>query len=159
MEYENPTRRYKWFRPRQAQYGSIQPGTHVNYGQGSLYNDSTGPQLLVVRAINMLSSQGANMFLQAYQGKSGAPGGTVSPFVAGEARLAGALFSLDNASGLFAVFGMSSPTGSFPFNGSLPVMVLPPGWSLLAQSSGLADVCTFSFLWEAISIDELDFLY
>ena len=159
MEYENPTRRYKWFRPRQAARGSITPATNVNYPTAALYNDSSGPQLLMVRLVSCVSPNGGTMGLIAQQGTIGAAGGIISPFVSGEAKPPGALYALDGAALVVSDFVMATYTGSWPENGAMPVAVLQPGWSLVAQSNSLTDKAQFGFMWEAISVDELDFIY
>lgn len=165
-EGENPTRRYKWFRPRQAARGSITLGNVTNYSTVALFNSSSGAHYLVIRDYETIFADPGGLTSIGYvQGQLGTAGGVKTPLVPGEAVPPGILTSLDSATLLTLDWplpwmggAMNNSSAWWPHN--FPFAVLPPGWSFVLQDnavgSGLAQL---NVMWEAILADELDFAW
>lgn len=165
-EGENPTRRYKWFRPRQAAAGSA---TDTSTGGDevaiSLFNNSTGPYFLVVRSIDMQSSASpAQVVLINAPGQIGNQDFTVStiPILMDQAQPPGLIIITRAYDFVGAQFG-------YQFNGvsnehmwwqyDFPVAVIPPNWSLVALDQTGATTLRVSFMYEFLFADELDFAW
>jgi hypothetical protein len=158
MEGENPTRRYKWFRPRQAARGFADTNAGSNFPTYYLFNNSTAAQYLVVRAI---SGQFGNGLALAYvQGNPGVALGTITPLIPGTAALPGLLTFLDAAAAITPDGGGPSyqtATQGTSWNHEFPIAILPPNWSLAIADLGGSQPRAVSVFWEAIFADELDF--
>lgn len=159
MEGENPTRRYKWFRPRQAMRGFISQTGNSNFGTCLLYNNSSASHLLVVRSIMPTPDLSSNYTVGVIQGLQGTAGGTVQSVMAGDANKPGMLSSLDAAAAYAQYVSILNPQFTFNFDLSVPLFVLPPGWSAFVQDLGGGANIDCAFLWEAIYPDELDWLF
>lgn len=158
MEGENPTRRYRSFRPRQAARGVITLTGPTNNATLSLYNNSSGVHVLVVRAF-MVSSTVAHLVLVArQQGAQGASGGTIVPGVTGDGARAGLLYSLDTATAITPDYLVPSQFNWPAFGLEFPFEVLQPGWSLTFQDTTAAETMRLAVIWEAVQADQLDFL-
>ena len=159
MEFENPTRRYKWFRPRQAARGEIGISA-VNYATAQLYNDSSGPSILVVRDLRVIDESG-NSRQQLYysQTKLSINNGTKTPLMPGEAAPAGLLGTQDLPALATFDFMFADGTDVGSWIHDFPLAIIPPGWALNAQIGTLAHLLYISVVWEVVSIDELDFIY
>lgn len=161
MEGENPTRRYKWFRPRQAARGFaiVQP---TNYAAVGLFNNSTGPQYLVVRAMRIYDDTGV-LFAQDYnlRGHLTSISQTSIPIVSSTPQIPGQVYYDDLAA-------FPDNTG-YQFDGPkdtdvyweqpFPLAVIEPNWSYVVVNATTGDVTQVAFIWEAVDPDELDFLY
>ncbi len=162
MEGENPTRRYKWFRPRQAVRGAVSSADAGANTAVYLYNDSTATQLIVVRHWVLPGITGATDFEIGYvKGKKGTPAGNVQPLIPTGARLAG-IITLDGATTLpqydsFPFLGGNNNQFGY-WNHEFPFAILEPDWSLAFVSTNGTAGPPFFALWEAIEGDELDFL-
>ncbi|SRR6266446_2939105 len=157
MEGENPTRRYKWFRPRQAARGYGAPTqASPNTQSVSLYNNARVTHALVVRAIATASSAIA-MVTESRQGVLGTLAMGAVAIFAGEAALPGQVFT-NSGEGQLSPDFLVPNNGDQSWNHDFPFSILPPGWSLRVQPSGGSGDIQVSFLWEALTIDELDFL-
>lgn len=159
MDGDNPTRRYKWFRPRQAARGSLTTDAPTNKATVSLFNDSKGSYVLVVRAFTVDSAAGHPIAAGYLQGAQGSAAGTVSPLWAGEATMRGSLYYLDTATALTPDWtfetGINQGYVAYPF----PFAIIPPGWNLTFQNTTATEALTVNILWEAVFPDELDWLY
>ena len=158
MEGENPTRRYKWFRPRQAMRGYDGFSAPTNYATIGLYNNSRSTHVLVLRDIQ--TGGGHTTFASP---QDALPTGatvvtTVNPVFGLQAALAGQVFHLDSAT-LYTNTDWDI-SNNFPPNRvlNIPFAVINPGQCLLFQSQTRATFLTFQAIWEAITIEELDFL-
>jgi hypothetical protein len=164
FEYENPTRRYKWFRPRQAARGYLLDTSGISHPTGGLYNNSTGAHVLIVRELisTALPSVTGNVGWAYVQGMPGTVGGTVTPLIPMQGALPGQLWSADLAFYYTPDFLPPAVAGSGNFSywgHEFPLAVLPPGWSIaLAGALASGDV-VLSVMWEAIYPEELDYLY
>ena len=158
MEGENPTRRYKWFRPRQAMEGALAPqATATNFATVSLYNDSRVSHYLVVRSLG-LQLNGNFPTKIMHQGTLGSHLGTEAPLIPAEARLPGLIYYGDQAAAEpgAQIYEFQSNSRDYTI---LPFAVIPPGWSWGFQTNTVAGTLAyFNLLWEAIFADELDFL-
>ena len=164
FEGENPTRRYKWFRPRQAMRGYITVSPN-NDGTLSLFNNSSGTHLLVVRALSMGwigGTNGLNVGTFYNQGALGTVGGVVQPLLPSGAALPGLLYSLDDTTNRVARWDYLNQPGLTETLGwwqhDFPFAILEPGWALCAHFVAGTKL-TFSAMWEAIYPEELDWLY
>ncbi|HEY2108236.1 MAG TPA: hypothetical protein VGH29_20725 [Candidatus Binataceae bacterium] len=160
-EFENPTRRYKWFRPRQAARGYGFIGA-TNTPIVSLFNDSTGPELLVVRALRVVSSTGALSTSDfAQQGELGTEyGQPVLPLVPSMAAPPGTIYVADVTSvPQINGYNFTGPQSIDVFwEQDFPLAVIEPGWSYGLIGS-IGKNLQVSFVWEHIFADELDFYY
>jgi hypothetical protein len=158
-EFDNPARRYKWFRPRQANRGVISLAGPTNSATLSLFNNSTGAHLLVVRAWSVAPTTAMQVLIASQRGPQGSAGGVVTPIVAGEAAQAGALYSLDTATALTPDWIAPVQTNWATWAQDFPFAIVMPGWSLSFQDSTAAETMYLAIFWEAILPDELDFMW
>lgn len=162
MEGENPTRRYKSFRPRQAARGLISP-SGSNSTTACLYNNSTAAQILVVRDIVPYANSAPYAVVTSYQqGLLGTKGGLVTPLWPGEAALPGVLTNFDTATaftGDYALPIFQVANGYAFWTHNFPFAIIPPNWSLVVQDGTNRGIYQVSFMWEAVFPDELDFLF
>jgi hypothetical protein len=174
FEYENPTRRYKWFRPRQAcraLAGGTEGDTDNAYG---LLNNSTGAQLIVVRGIEVqVYANGFSIWqLGVIQGTLGSQGNglapQISPLVTGQSGYPGSLWSATAATAPAtdymlrqdAVFGVTQSYSSAYWPYDFPAAVLQPGWSVFVYDENAQQVNQMvAFLYEWLYPDELDFFW
>jgi hypothetical protein len=158
MEGQNPTRRYKWFRPRQAARGTENAGA-TNYATVRLYNDSTGPVILVVREVVWLTGAGT-LSIAMGQGSIGVAGafGSIQNLIPGTARIPGKLLVNDDAALQVPdyVFSTGAPYASWLHD--FPFTVIPPNWHLAMQNRSQGVSCLVGVMWEAILADQLDFM-
>ncbi len=158
MEGQNPTRRYKWFRPRQAARGAVTGFFATNYATISLFNTSQGPHVLVVRDFRVISNSGGNFVVANVQGSLGSAAGTVANLFPADGAMPGQTYRFDNPNTLTADYGFQTSSGFMGWPHDLPFGFIQPGWSLAFQSTSTGQTIGLAFLWEAIGIDELDFL-
>lgn len=158
-EYQNPTRRYKAFRPRQAYRGVITLATPTNNATLSLYNSGSGPQVLVVRAFTVAPTTAKSVFIAREKGSQGSSGGLIQPVMGATPAGPGQLFSLDTATALTPDY-LATPQSNSPiWPYEFPVDVLVPGHSLVFQDTTAAEAFSLAILWEAITVEELDFAW
>jgi hypothetical protein len=163
VEGLNPTRRYKWFRPRQAARGFISNYNTSHDPAAGVLNNSTNAQLLVVRAViaTPAPTGGADFGLFYVQGNPGTAGGTVRSLYPDTGNLAGQMWLFDTTTDYQIDFGLQSVLGNvasaavWPYD--FPCGIVPPGWSLGFQVQGGPGYLTVSMLWEAIALEELDY--
>ncbi len=163
MEGENPTRRYKWFRPRQAaRFWNPHENVASAYTTLYLYNNSTGPHVLVVRDIYPFSSNDNVCYFAYERGFSGSVTGTIVSLYPGEALPPGQLYYEDRASAIspdyqFPLTITGNPNPQLNWNHNFPFAVIPPGWSLVLQNGGTADGLGVAGFYEYVTIDQIDF--
>jgi len=159
MEGENPTRRYKWFRPRQAACAAAANVTTADYGTFFLFNNSQGSHYLVVVDAFLPIGSAIGARIKKSQGFSGSIANPTYPFIAGEATLPGLLYYSDEATA-FTDYDQLAQTYNPAFNNMVvPRAVIPPGWSWVVGSPSHGVEVSISVLWEAIFPDELDWLW
>lgn len=149
------TRQYKWFRPRQAMRGGYQVASSTNHATWALYNNGTGAQVLMVRSAGATAN--GEPVIASLQGTNGTHLGTEHHFITGDAPGPGQVFYVDQVASI-------TPDGGVPIPCSfsdLPIAVLLPGWSLLMQDNNppLTVPSCGSFVWEYITIDQLDYYF
>ncbi|SRR5579884_77072 len=161
MEGENPTRRYKWFRPRQAYRGTLKFQADLNFSTIFLYNSSTGPTLLVVRHVSPgKTNHEATWALGNYQGVQGTQAGTISPMYPTNPAGAGQLYQYDDPNIEPADFYFNEDVIFSFMPDAFPFAVLPPGWSLMTQAvDQVQSPFAVNFIWEEIAVDEIDYVY
>lgn len=159
-ELYNPTRRYKHFRPRQALRGSKAVAAPTNHATFSLFNDTTGPYVLVVRDF-LVQGTANDLVGTAYvNAQVGSSQGLVQPFLPTAGKQNGLFASIDTATVYPADYIIAlSSLGAFEWYHDFPYGVVEPGWSLVFQAATIAHATTVSVVWEAILIDELDFFW
>jgi hypothetical protein len=156
-EHLNPTRPYHDVRPRQMARGLITLTGPATSATLSLYNESLGDRLLVVRAYNLFTTVAHLVLVQLQQGKQGTAGGSVAPMIPGE-NVAGTLYSLDTATVLPAPDYMVDVIYNRPaWDYAFPFQVLHPNWSLTFQDTTAAETMRLALMWEAIYPDQLDY--
>ena len=153
----NPTRRYHDVRPRQMARGLITLTGPTNSATLSLYNESQGDRLLVVRTYNLFTTVAHLVLVQLQQGKQGTAGGSVAPMIPGES-VAGTLYSLDTATALPNPDYMVDVLYNRPaWDYAFPFQVLHPNWSVSFQDTTAAETMRLAIMWEAIYPDQLDY--
>lgn len=154
-EFENPERRYRGFRPRQAYTSALAVSAPASHAIHSLYNNSSGSQWIVLRRIvaqSVSSPQG-----RLFQGTRGSNSGAVTPITANEAIGPGQHFYLDGALGVATyLFNVPGTTGAL-WTHDFPACVLPPGWSFGLEDPTSTEAMAVSFFWEAVFAEELDY--
>jgi hypothetical protein len=160
MEGENPTRRYKWFRPRQAaSAGGFINGS--NSGAVALFNDSVGSHVLVVRSVRVSSGGGtinANSF-NLNRALTGSPNPQV-PVMSSTPQIYGQVRTEDLATypALASIQFDQVVNVDAWWEQTFPIAVVEPGWSFGVVNSNAGKIGA-SFLWEAVTIDELDYIF
>jgi hypothetical protein len=159
-EFYNPTRRYKHFRPREAALALKVQGTPTNNATIGLFNNSTGPRVLVVRDFT-LNGTAADVVSMSYAaGAVGTSQGLVRSMLPSQAAPSGLLASIDTATAYPGDYQLAlSSLGIFIWQHDFPFAVVEPNWSLVFQCNTAAHALTCSVVWEAISIDELDWFW
>lgn len=161
-DWNNPARRYKWFRPRQAARGGIayNAGAASKFTTGALFNSSTGRALLVVRNWHVYQSGVNGSHFGYYNGRLTGTNYPAQSFFPGDSAPAGLVDGSQQAAALALTeyqIGGNDVTNSWP--STLPFAVLAPGWSLVCQAVNSNSAMLVSFLWEEVAIDELDYFY
>lgn len=154
----NPTRRYKWSRPRQTHRAYGQQTNNTNKGTISLYNDSTGPQILVVRLLSVVTSAGETG-LSSRTGTLGTLYGHGQPITIGDGRGPGAVYTIDSATTFASDFSYITSGNAGLLEPMFPIAVLPPNAALVVQNTQSASNINVSFIYEAIAIEELDYIF
>lgn len=160
FEAENPTRRYKHFRPRQAARGGVGAVTPTNYATFALFNNSTASQLLIVRAVSYGINSAPVQWGMIEARLTGTPGQTGNYFPS-MGELPGLVDFSDQPAILPGdyVDGYSLETSvslaPFPF----PLAVIEPGWSFFIQATSMGNPSAAGFIWEAIFPEELDYVW
>jgi len=159
-EFQNPARKYKWFRPNQAARGFASVSA-TNKATVSLFNNSKGRNFLVVRDVRpWIADASLDLAVSYNNGQVGTSAGTAQPLVPSMPAPAGQVFAIDTATAYNEDYSLISAAwlpGIWPHD--FPFAVLEPGWSLVIQSTnnGLTLLC--SFVWEAIEADQLDWFW
>lgn len=160
FEAENPTRRYKHFRPRQAARGGVATVVPTNYATFALFNNSTASQLLIVRAVSY-GINGAPAQWGMFMGRlTGTPGQTGNYFPS-MGELPGLVDYSDQPAilpGDFVDGGSQTTLTSIPPL-PFPLAVIEPGWSFFVQGTLKSFNSTAGFIWEAIFPEELDYVW
>lgn len=170
MEGENPTRRYRWFRPRQAVRGYGESTTQLHYTTMSLYNDSTAAELLVVRHYTVQGVQDSQFQIGVVQGalgspaggQTGAPGPFVGNYLNQTGKRAGVINFLDDPlarDGDFFTVVDGPNLFTSRWDHDFPFAVLLPHESLFFQNATPGNEIQLALVWESIFPDELDFAY
>ena len=142
-------------RPQRCMRGGVLPFTPTNLGTVSLYNNSTGAEVLVIWYVNTNSS---DTVLQAgiIQGKQGTAQTTVAPLITGNPIFAGQVCKLDTTTVMpFDQCFQYGQNPSASINADLPWAILQPGWSFVVQDTGDADEMCCSFVWQAAHVADI----
>ena len=159
-DYINPARRYKHFRPRQAARGMKAQAAPTNRATISLFNNSSGPYVLVVRDFSVNGTANDNIVTSYQPGQIGTSQGLVQPLVPGEAIINGLIASIDTATVYAGDYTINlSSLGTYEWYHDWPYAVIQPGFSLVFQATVIAHAVTVSALWESIHIEQLDYFY
>jgi hypothetical protein len=156
-EFENPERRYRGFRPRQAASSYFVPTTPTNRATHSLYNNSTGSQWLVVRHID---AQSAGSCAGGFQNNTiGSSSGNVTTIVPNERTPPGQHFYQDVATISPYTFLFTAPNAVLMWSHDFPAAFIPPGWSFFIQALTSAAIVGVSFFWEYVFAEEVDYIW
>lgn len=153
-----PRRHFRDFRPREAMRGFKASGVPTNLATIGLYNNSSGPSVLVIRDVQ-LSGTANDVVALSYQPlQIGGTSGKVQPVDSSGAPQSGLINGVDTAT-VYAgdyQFALGS-FGNFQWTHDYPLALLIGGVSLVLQCTTAAHALNVSVLWEALSIDELDY--
>ena len=159
MEGENPTRRYKSFRPRQAMRGYAAPAAPANKQTILLNNNSGADKYLVVRHFHVRQVNNDDIGIGYVSGTLGGTAQQQGGFFSGDGTLPGLVYSLDDATTRTYDFEVTPSNNVWLWNHEFPIAVLQPGQSLLFQDTTAVHAMAVGLVWEAIFPDELDWLY
>jgi hypothetical protein len=153
-----PRRKYRDFRPRQAMRGFKATGVPTNLATIGLYNNSTGPLVLVVRDVQ-LSGTANDVVALSYQPlQLGGTTGKVQAFDSSGAPQSGLVNGIDTATVYAADYQFALGSfGNFQWTHDFPLALLIGGVSLVLQCTTAAHALNAAVLWESIAIDELDY--
>ena len=164
IEGLNPTRRYRWFRPRQAARGAVNFTSGVGaYNDVGLQNNSTAAKILVVREFFILSAAvgsgaGGWFMTQRSIGQNGSS--YVENYFRQGATLPGIMVSNSDVTQQFPnVYQNQLGLGqNLTWVHDFPFAIIEPGWSLVWQSAAQNVGATLSMIWEVVDPDELDYM-
>ena len=162
MEGDTGTRRYKWFRPRQAARGGVPTTTasSAHFATIGLFNSSTGPTVLVVRDWSAWLPSSTIVVLTGYnQGRLSGTNYPASRLFPGDPSPAGLLDYSNQAGKLAGDYTLEASLNWIMWTHDFPIAVVPPGWTLFFQHQSAANPLAVSLLWEEVSIDELEYFY
>lgn len=156
----NPTRRYRWFRPRQAAWAAASTTSATNRPVVFLYNNSPN-QYIVIRSVLVSPAQNGTVNGAIVQGgNTGTPSNAVVPFIGAEGLPPGQLFVQDTTDVTPFIFSFTPSvnvlTQLMPI---YPLAILPFGYSLRVWLLLNTQTITVSYLYEHIYPDELDFFW
>jgi hypothetical protein len=138
--------------------GLVAQAAATNFATVSLFNQSSGAEVLVVRGFNATGFS-PTLTRGNHQGALGAHVGVEQTFVGGEGVRPGLVYYVDAAAVDTKLVPYSASLVVTSDYTSLPQAVVLPGWSFVIQATTAgATVPNFTFFWEAIGIDELDYL-
>jgi hypothetical protein len=157
MEGENPTRRYRSFRPRQASR-AVGSTAATNWATVRLYNNSTGSHYLVVRDWTFWTGSTSIAFASGQGSIGTVPTTGITPLVAGTAAIPGQILVNDDATQINSDWATNDAGGQVSWMHDYPFAILPPNWWLAAQGRIQGSAINVAFLWEAILADELDYM-
>lgn len=134
------------------------PSQSTNYATTSLFNNSTGRDLLALWAIGIQTQGGGfTIYGAAFQGSLGTVSGTVAPLVTGDAPQYGQIYYADSATPITPDYQFAnylSPVYTQPFG--MPYTILQPQWSYVIQDIGTGTLDVVSFLWQAVHREDLE---
>lgn len=155
----NPTRRYKWFRPRQAARGRARLAGPINTATVALFNNALGRKVMIVRAMQLGGSGGSNVVTSYQKGSFGGAPGIVQPLVPESQTPPGLLTTLDSVTVYPGDFSIANAAaGDAWWEHDFPFAVIPSGWSLVLQQGAVTRTIDCSLMWESIDEDQLDFM-
>lgn len=141
------------FYPRRASRGAIATASEASYC-ATLFNNSSGPQLLVVRFVCADPNQAEPTYLGYVQGQQGAPGGIVTPMVPDMPAQPGILTSWAAPSVTWVDHCLVFNTSMAYWPHEWPIAILPPNWSLAVYSQ--ANQSTIYLVWDWVYAHEFD---
>lgn len=127
----------------------------ANFCYNSLFNNSTGAEVLVVRSLTTGVVSSLTYQVQWIHGSYGTDQGIVSPVLADSAAKPGRLFG--NKTTTVPVPDLIFGTGAvaIPSNSGYPIAIIPPLWSLAVTTSLVNLIVNLGWLWEAVPAEEL----
>lgn len=141
--------------PRRCMRGGVLRFTPANLGTVGLYNNSTGPELLVLWYLSW-STQNGLAVMGIQRGIVGTAQSTIAPLVTGETIYAGQVTKGDTATAVNADLMPYFPSyESTTLHPTLPWAILQPGWSFLIQDNTTGDAMNASFIWQSIHSEDL----
>lgn len=156
----NPTRPYKYFRPRQAARGNVNLASSVNFATCLLTNASTGAFYLVLREWRLSSGAANTVRVASTKALTATATGVTVPMVPDMAAPDGVMGSVDAATQIVADYRIVIPAGADQwYQHDYPFGVIPPQWSLAFQAQTAAQALVLSAVWESVAEEELDSVF
>jgi len=144
----------KW--AARAMRGTITVGSLAsNYSYNSLYNNSSGAEVLIVRLLQSLSAGVTFFGVQFVAGQYGVVAGKVTRVQAGEAVHAGVLLSNQQTTVPAPDFNLYFNTVPIWTDPNYPIAIIPPNWSLAAVAPNTSQAFATSWLWDVIPASDL----
>jgi hypothetical protein len=137
---------------------AYQSGTPTNLATHTLFNNSSGPNVLVVMRVSVWIATADLVVGGVTRAPAGAALGAVSPFVTGGQPPAGLHYYADTASALTPVDFIPGPvTALNVWDLSFPLLALQPGFGFVIQNSVSAHAMPCSFVWAFLDPADLFF--
>jgi len=161
FEGDNPTRRYKWFRPRQAAIGSTIITGGASYRGSELYNGSSTYYLVVRDALVWCGIGGIQAAFATGPQTDASGTAYQGPIVSDAAVIAGTLYAGSVAAGRLSPALFYYTQSLFEWTShDFPLAVIGPNSSLVFQGAyGNSTAEIDHIMWEAIYPDELDYMF
>ncbi len=121
----------------------------------SIYNDSAGAELLVLRSCFFNAVTMGQVGVQWIQGTWGTDQGTYARVLADGGLLAGKLYGNQTTTAPVNQFQFNTVAQAWVMNQSYPFAIIPPNWSLAFTPTASFDACAISAVWEAVPASEL----
>lgn len=136
--------------------GAYTAATSTNYATGSLYNNSTGAEMLALWYV-YVHGDATFMACVTINGTLGSKVGAVAPVVGGELTRAGQLYYVDNATAQTPDIFIGDDNGTAGiFASRVPVAVIQPGQSFVTASRTTGTTLYFAYLWQIVHPEDLD---
>lgn len=137
---------------------AYQPGNPTNLSTHILWNNSTGPSILVVRAVTTWDATLDRAMGGLVQATAGTHLGVESPFIAGGQIGPGQHYYQDTATVISnRDLLLCAPTVQPAWNWDFPICALQPGFGLAIQCSGATHPMSVGFFWEYLYPGDLYF--
>jgi len=135
-----------------------QAAVAAQYSYVSLYNNSPGPDVLVLRTLHEFNVSSLSMFMAAVKGVpvGSASGAVLAPIWTGQAVHAGQIYAGTSATALTPDWQiLVGATVPWIMTGKMPLAIISPNWALVFTTKAVNVTLSLSLVWEAVPADEL----
>jgi hypothetical protein len=141
--------------PYRCARGGVGPFTSTNLATISVFNNSKGPELVIVWFLEYFTNA-TTIYLGSINQSLGTVQTTIAPLVTGNTVFAGQLFKLDTATVLPKDLAFElNPILQNTLIPRLPWAILQPGWSFFMQSDTSGSALSGSFIWQSAHMEDV----